>query len=83
LARGYQWFGELEAATASSTRRIGTREGVSDSYVRHMVPLALLAPSIVESICAGRQSLSLSAERLKTQAGVPIKWDSQQLLLAD
>jgi site-specific DNA recombinase len=83
LARGYQWFGELVAGTASSTRQIATREGVSDSYVRHMVPLALLAPAIVESICAGRQGVCLSAERLKTLAGVPIEWNAQQRLLAD
>ena len=53
LARGYQWFGELAAGTAVSTTQIAAREGVSDSYVRHLVPLALLAPAIVESICAG------------------------------
>ncbi len=41
------------------------------------------APSIVQSICAGRQGVCLSAERLKTQAGVPIEWDAQQRLLAD
>jgi hypothetical protein len=46
--------------------QIAAREGVSDSYVRHLVPLALLAPAIVECICAGRQSVCLSAERLKT-----------------
>ena len=83
LARGYQWFGELAAGTAVSTTQIAAREGVSDSYVRHLVPLALLAPSIVESICAGRQGVCLSAERLKTQASVPIEWDAQQRLLAD
>jgi len=83
LARGYQWFGELAAGTAVSTRQIAAREGVSDSYVRHLVPLALLAPSVVESICAGRQGVCLSAERLKTQAGVPIEWAAQQRLLAD
>jgi site-specific DNA recombinase len=83
LARGYQWFGELAAGTAVSTRQIAAREGMSDSYVRHMVPLALLAPAIVESICAGRQGVCLSAERLKTQAGVPIEWDAQHRLLAD
>ncbi len=83
LARGYQWFGELAAGTAVSTSQIATREGVSDSYVRHLVPLALLAPAIVESICAGRQGVCLSAERLKTQTGVPIEWDAQQRLLAD
>ena len=83
LARGYQWFGELAAGTAVSTKQIAAREGVSDSYVRHLVPLALLAPAIVECICAGRQSVCLSAERLKTQAGVPIEWDAQQRLFAD
>jgi hypothetical protein len=83
LARGYQWFGELAAGRISSTRQIAAREGVSDSYVRHLVPLALLAPSIVESICSGRQGVCLSAERLKTQAGLPIEWDAQKRLLAD
>jgi len=83
LARGYQWFGELAAGTAVSTRQIAARERVSDSYVRHLVPLALLAPAIVERICAGRQSVCLSAERLKTQAGVPVEWDAQQRLFAD
>jgi len=68
---------------ATSTSQIATREGVSDSYVRHMVPLALLAPVIVESICAGRQGVCLSAERLKVLAGVPIEWDAQQRLWAD
>jgi site-specific DNA recombinase len=83
LTRGYQWFGELAAGTVSSTKQIASRESVSDSYVRHMVPLALLAPAIVESICAGRQGVCLSAERLKTLAGVPIEWDAQQRQLAD
>jgi site-specific DNA recombinase len=83
LARGYQWFGELAAGTVSSTAQIAAREAVSDSYVRHMLPLALLAPVIVESICIGRQGVCLSAERLKTQAGIPIEWDAQQQLLAD
>jgi len=83
LARGYQWFGELAAGTVSSTTQIAAREGLSNSYVRHMVPLALLAPALVESICTGRQGACLYAERLKTQTGVPIEWDAQQRLLAD
>ena len=83
LARGYRWFGELAAGTAGSTTQIAAREGVSDSYVRHIVPLALLAPTIVESVCAGRQGVCLSAERLKRQAGLPIEWKAQHRLLAD
>ena len=83
LARGHQWFGELASGTVSSTRQIASREGVSDSYVRHIVPLGLLAPSVVEAVCAGRQGVCLSAERLKAQADLPIDWDAQKRLLAD
>src|SRR6202007_2207516 len=83
LSRGYQWFGELASGRAVSTRQIAVREGLSHSYVRHVVPLGLLAPAIVESICTGRQSVSLSAERLKNHANLPIEWDAQQQLLSD
>jgi len=65
LARGHRWFGELASGRVASTEQIADREGLSGSYVRHAVPLGLLAPAMVESICAGRQSVSLSAERLK------------------
>jgi len=82
LARGYQWFGELASGKVSSTRQIAMREGLSDSYVRHVVPLGLLAPELVESICEGNPPASLSAERLKTLAGLPIDWDRQQEALA-
>jgi site-specific DNA recombinase len=83
LSRGYQWFGELASGRAASTRQIAAREGLSHSYVRHVVPLGLLAPKIMEAICAGQQSISISAERLKDHARLPIEWDAQQRLLAD
>ena len=83
LARGYRWFSELASGRAMSTKQIATSEGLSHSYVRHVVPLGLLSPAIVESICAGRQSVSLSAERLKDHARLPVEWDAQQKLLSD
>src|SRR5271163_3408466 len=83
LVRGYQWFGELASGRAVSTKQIADREGLSDSYVRHVIPLGLLAPAIVESICVGRQSIGLSAERLKDHATFPVEWDAQQKLLSD
>src|SRR5271154_3203076 len=83
LVRGYQWFGELASGRAVSTKQIADREGLSDSYVRHVVPLGLLAPAIVESICVGRQSIGLSAERLKDHATFPVEWHAQQKLLSD
>jgi site-specific DNA recombinase len=83
VARGYQWFTELASGTSVSTREIAMREGLSESYVRHVVPLGLLGPAMVESICFGKQSAMLSAERLKAQAGLPIEWSIQEQLLSD
>jgi site-specific DNA recombinase len=77
LARGYRWFGELASGKVPSTRQIAMRERLSDSYVRHVVPLGMLAPELVESICAGNPPASLSAERLKTVRGVPSDWAVQ------
>ena len=82
LSRGYQWFGELASGRVASTKQIATREGLSHSYVRHVVPLGLLAPKVMEAICAGQQSVTISAERLKDHSRLPIEWDAQQRLLA-
>jgi site-specific DNA recombinase len=65
MARGYCWFTELASEKALSTKQIASREGLSHSYVRHRIALGLLAPPIVEAICAGRQPPMLTAERLK------------------
>jgi hypothetical protein len=83
MSRGYQWFGELALGRVASTKQIAAREGLSHSYVRHVVPLGLLAPKLIEAICAGQQSVTTSAERLKDHARLPIEWDAQQRLLAD
>jgi site-specific DNA recombinase len=83
LARGHQWFGEQASGIAVSTRTNRIREGLCESYVRHTVPLGLLAPSLVESICDGKQSSSLTAQRLKAQAELSIDWRIQDRQLSD
>ena len=83
LARGYLWFGELASGSVASTIEIAIRERLSHSYVRHVVPLGLLAPRLIEAICAGQQSVTISAERLKNHWRLPIEWDAQERLLSD
>jgi hypothetical protein len=39
-----------------------------------LLPLALLAPEIVEAICAGRQPLELSTEELTRRIDLPLDW---------
>ncbi len=81
VARGHRWFGELASGRAASIRAIAKREGVYDSYAKRLIPLALLAPDIVQSICDGSQPATLTAEALKHNAPLPLEWTKQRQIL--
>jgi site-specific DNA recombinase len=82
VARAHRWFTELASGAVTSTSQIAQREGLSHSYVRHALPLGLLAPSIVEAICTGRQPAALTAERLKLYGQLSFEWNAQQQQLS-
>lgn len=44
----------------SSTRAIAIEEAVSDPYISQLLPLAFLAPGIIDAILAGRQPAVVS-----------------------
>jgi site-specific DNA recombinase len=81
IARGHRWFHELASGRAASIRETAKREGVYDSYVKRLIPLAFLAPEIVRSICEGSQPSTLTAEALKHTAPLPLEWTKQQQTL--
>ena len=81
IARGHRWFHELASGRTASIREIAKREGVYDSYVKRLIPLALLAPEIVQSICDGSQPATLTAEALKHTAPLPLEWTKQRQIL--
>ena len=45
------------------------------------MPLAFLAPEIVEAILSGRQPTELTAERLKRFQFIPHSWEEQRQVL--
>lgn len=45
------------------------------------MPLAFLAPDIVEAIAAGRQPADLTAETLIRHVDLPFDWNDQRVLL--
>jgi site-specific DNA recombinase len=81
IARGRRWFDQLAAKRAKDTFEIAQRDGVPDSYVRHLIPLAFLAPSVVDAICRGRQPPELTAERLTRRIRLPVSWTEQETKL--
>jgi site-specific DNA recombinase len=77
IARGHKWFEELVSGRATFAREIAAREGVNARFVRRLIPLAFLSPTIVEAIAEGRQPVSLTAEALSRGIEIPHDWDKQ------
>jgi hypothetical protein len=82
VARGHKWFEQLVSGRATFAREIAAREGVNERFVRHLIPLAFLSPSIVEAIADGRRPVSLTKEALsRGLLDIPPAWDKQLLPL--
>ena len=81
VARARLWFEQLAAGEASSLQAIADRQGVSQRYVSRLLPLAFLAPDIVERILLGHQPADLSAARLTNELDLPLGWAEQRELL--
>jgi site-specific DNA recombinase len=78
IGRGRRWFAQLATNRAKDTFEIAQRDGVPDSYVRRLIPLAFLAPSVVEAICTGRQPTDLTAGGLTRRTRLPVSWTEQE-----
>jgi DNA invertase Pin-like site-specific DNA recombinase len=82
VARARNWFGEISEGRVRSHREIAAREGITAEYVNQLLPLAFLAPRIVEAIVSGRQAPHLSTRELMTRLQIPANWADQHRLLA-
>ncbi len=81
VARSRHWIERLARGDAGTVREIARREGVDEGDVSRFLPLAFLAPDIVEAILAGRHPPDLTAERLKRLPVLPHDWNEQRRLL--
>ena len=81
IARARGWFDDLVTGRVASITAIARRDRINDSYVSHLLPLAFLAPDIVELIAAGRHPVDLTAETLVRRIDLPLGWDEQKVLL--
>jgi hypothetical protein len=81
IVRARGWFDDLLTGRISSLSEIARREGHNASYISHLIPLAFLAPKIVEAIADGRHPVDLSAESLVKHINLPLAWDDQKARL--
>ena len=66
---------------ASSLKELATSEGYCDHYAARLLPLAWLAPDLVETILEGRQPIAMSLGAL-TKEQLPTDWSEQRRLYA-
>ena len=77
IVRAWDWARQLTSGEVSSIAEICRAEGFSDTYVGQLLPLAFLAPDVVESILEGAQSPELSADWLIWEAQLSAEWSVQ------
>jgi len=77
VARAYVWNQKLISGEAKSIRALALDIGVTKRYVLKLLPLAMLAPDIVEMILDGRQPRHLTLEAI-IKTHISLDWGQQR-----
>jgi hypothetical protein len=80
VVRAHAWRRMLELEKGLSVRQLAARQSLSHRYINRLLPLAWLAPDVVEAIIDGTQLPEVSLDQLT--AAFPIAWAEQRRLLA-
>ena len=73
IARAHGWLNLMLEGRASTLRAVAEQSGVQEAYVRKMMPLAFLAPNDLKAVLEGRQSPSLTVDRV-ARDDLPLEW---------
>lgn len=73
IVQARRWQTMLASGEAASIQDIATRERICPIYTGELLPLAFLAPDLVEAILDGRQPARLSLIGL-IEATIPAHW---------
>lgn len=77
LARAHAYLASLTSQSGRGLSEVAVEHDTSLSEVSWLLPLAFLAPDIVDAICKGKQPAELTAQRLSRLADVPLAWHGQ------
>jgi hypothetical protein len=81
LGRALHWQALLDEGVVASNAEIAEREGLHRSTVNKRLPLALLAPDLVEAMLQGRQPRALTLLWLQRHP-LPNDWPTQRQVIA-
>lgn len=81
IKRSRGWWKRLTQEDGCSIQVLAAQEQIDASDVTRFLPLAFLAPDIVEAILDGRQPADLTLERFKKMGPLPSAWEEQRRAL--
>ena len=81
IGRAMRWWEALRIGAIKSVAEIAAKEGIKERYVQRLLPLAMLAPSIVQAIGTGKQPVELTTQILSYVPALPLNWGEQRALL--
>jgi len=77
VAKAHRWLNELTSGRLKSISELAEHENEDRNEISRFLPLAFLAPDIVETIIMGRQPVDLTVERLRRISSLPYSWKEQ------
>jgi len=81
IARAHLWLGKLTDGTATSIGDLATQQNEDQSEISRFLPLAFLAPDIIDSILAGTHPVDLTVQKLRDTSTLPNTWNEQREML--
>jgi site-specific DNA recombinase len=81
VAKAHRCLSLLTKGGLASMEEVAKVVSLPASEVSRILPLAFLAPDIVQAILSGKQPITLTAKRLKRLPALPQDWAEQRQLL--
>ena len=81
IAKAHLWLSRLTDGSAESIHDLSKQVDYDSSEISRFLPLAFLAPDIIESILVGTQPIDLTQEKLRRLSNLPYQWEDQRELL--
>ncbi|MDP2620647.1 MAG: hypothetical protein Q8P46_10810 [Hyphomicrobiales bacterium] len=81
IAKAHRWMHQLAEASDLSITALAEGNAEDRNEISRVLPLAFLAPDIVEAILAGTHPVDLTATRLERMSHLPFSWSAQRDLL--
>ena len=81
IGRARRWLHQLNTKGHPTIASLARHVGVDDGEISRILPLAFLAPDIVEAIVEGRQPVELTVRKLIRLKPLPSIWADQRVAL--